>query len=363
MFDEVEALLAAFYSNLVILKPTKASYSFQAAANALSEMLGRTEKEHDALRKKLFDLEKVAEEVQEYKNSAEASKNEAGRLEQQSSSDRQTISEYLADATEKQSAVSSVHTEATNLSSKVDDYREDFEKFQKRLDERNAEYDSGVTNLAALINDFDNQRQSAQELITQSEKMLKSATVAGLASHFYEIRENITGELWWARAAFYFGIILLLISAIPLAVMILWPVLAPLLEVYNPEWAIALKGYSPPTGETGWQYLGQVLARFIILVPAAWFVSFSAIRHSSLFRLREHYTYKYSMAVSVEGFKKQAKGYEDEIAALVLEQLAFNPADKLVPSKDIPEGKSPNLLRRLFVDKISKRLKDLDSDA
>jgi len=117
LFDEVEALLAAFYSNLVILKPAKASYSFQAAANALSEMLGRTEEEHDALRKKLFNLKKVAEEIEGYKNSAEASKNEADRLEQQSSSDRQTISEYLADATEKQSAVSSVHTEATHLSS------------------------------------------------------------------------------------------------------------------------------------------------------------------------------------------------------------------------------------------------------
>jgi hypothetical protein len=62
------------------------------------------------------------------------------------------------------------------------------------------------------------------------------------------------------------------------------------------------------------------------------------------------------MAVSVEGFQKQAKGYESEIAALVLEQLAFNPADKLTPSKDISEGKVPHPLLNILVDKFRNRL-------
>ena len=62
------------------------------------------------------------------------------------------------------------------------------------------------------------------------------------------------------------------------------------------------------------------------------------------------------MAVSVEGFQKQATGYESEIAALVLEQLAFNPADKLTPSKDIPEGKVPHPLLDILVEKFRSGL-------
>lgn len=68
------------------------------------------------------------------------------------------------------------------------------------------------------------------------------------------------------------------------------------------------------------------------------------------------------MAVSVEGFKKQAAGYEDEIAALVLEQLAFNPADKLIPSKDMAEGKVPHPILNFLMAKIEKRLKALNAE-
>jgi hypothetical protein len=64
------------------------------------------------------------------------------------------------------------------------------------------------------------------------------------------------------------------------------------------------------------------------------------------------------MAVSVEGFKKEAQNYEQEIAAMVLEQLAFTPADKLASVKESKECKPPNFLMRFFIDKIRGRLED-----
>lgn len=59
------------------------------------------------------------------------------------------------------------------------------------------------------------------------------------------------------------------------------------------------------------------------------------------------------MAFAVEGFKKQAPGYEGMIAALVFEQLAFNPADKLGKQHDGPE-KPPNPIAELFVKLLRK---------
>ena len=67
-----------------------------------------------------------------------------------------------------------------------------------------------------------------------------------------------------------------------------------------------------------------------------------------MFKLREHYSYKYSMAASVEGFKKEAVKYGEEIAATVFTELTFNPADKL-DHKELENHRPPNpILDRLL---------------
>jgi hypothetical protein len=43
---------------------------------------------------------------------------------------------------------------------------------------------------------------------------------------------------------------------------------------------------------------------------------------------------------------------------MVLEQLAFTPADKLASVKESKECKPPNFLMRFFIDKIRGRLED-----
>jgi hypothetical protein len=73
----------------------------------------------------------------------------------------------------------------------------------------------------------------------------------------------------------------------------------------------------------------EAMIRVILILPAAWLTKFTAARHASLFKLRENYAYKYSVAMSVDGFKRQAKGYENEIAAATFFELRFNPAEKL----------------------------------
>jgi len=103
------------------------------------------------------------------------------------------------------------------------------------------------------------------------------------------------------------------------------------------------------------QFLGQVLARFVILLPGIWFVTFCTNRYNAIFKLKEHYYYKYSVAVSVDGFKKQAPEYQSIITAIAFEQLAFNPADKL-GKQDFTKNASNPILDILV--KILKRESD-----
>ena len=73
-------------------------------------------------------------------------------------------------------------------------------------------------------------------------------------------------------------------------------------------------------------------------------------RHAALFRLKEHYAFKYSVASSVDGFKQQAVPYEDEIAAATFFELTFNPADRM-EGKGVEE-RHPNPI----IDKVMEKL-------
>ncbi|MBV7409634.1 hypothetical protein [Maritimibacter sp. DP1N21-5] len=357
--DSTETLLDAFYLVLTVLRPTRSTYSFQAAANALSsliesssEQIRNLHEENKALRQAVAAASQQVSAAETQASKAKEAAEETIRTRDEGAKDRKTIGEYLADATEKKTAIETAHTEASSLENEVEEYREKFKSFDRQLENRNKDFELGKEKQDSLFAKFDGQKEAVKELIESSESMLKGATVAGLASSFSEAHRKLGWQLLWARVSFYVGIAFLFISAIPLMLYVFLPILAPFLQARYPELASAAPAIDTHAEISGWQYLGQVLARFIILLPAAWLVSFSAIRHSSLFRLREHYAYKYSMAVSVEGFRKQAAGYESEIAALVLEQLAFNPADKLTPSKDIPEGKVPHPILNILVDKF-----------
>ncbi len=349
VYASVETLLTAYTAIVQIINSS--SGNFQAAAKALARLLEKVSNDRDKVQEKLADLEAVSVKAENFRNIAETASAEANRLKKNSTSDQQTISEYLAEVTQKQEKVDSIHSQAVELESKIKEYDEIFQSFQRQLDDRNQRFKDGTEKLDNLIQKFNEQEASFDTLINKSEDMLKSATVAGLATHFGTMRDDLTTELEAARRSFYVGIGILIVSALPLLALVLLPVL----KIMAPE----MFASGEQEVSSGLYFIGQVLARIIILLPAAWFVRFTSIRHGSLFKLREDYAYKYSMAVSVEGFKKQAPDYENEIAAVVFEQLSFNPAEKMaITSKK--DGESPSKLMNMFQNMIGKAMDKAD---
>lgn len=361
-FNSVEALLSAFSINLNVLKPSKGALNFQVATRSLSTMLEGIREDQDKLRDRIVETDKAFEQVVTVEAEARTSFDEVKRIQKETGSDRQTVSEYLAEITQKKADFDSIISKTTTLEAEVNEYQDKFLSFERQLHDRELRITAGTAVLDALTSSLDEQDRKITDAIARAEQMLASSTTAGLASHFHKIHSDLTKEMNAARRSFNLGIWALFFSAIPLIFLIFSPILFPLLGAIRPDWAATLKTFVPDKALDGWQYTGQVISRLIVLVPAAWFVRFSSIRYASLFRLREHYAYKYSMAVSVDGFKKQAVGYQDEIAAMVLEQLAFNPADKLIPSKDMAEGKVPHPLLNFMMAKMEKRLKALNAE-
>ena len=239
---------------------------------------------------------------------------EIDRLKTEAEKDRKSISEYYSESTDKVTAIRSTADQAEELRGTVEGYQKQFDQFQAQLDQRVETFEQGKAEQDRLLEKLKEFETEIDRLKTQAEDMLMGATVAGLASSFGTIRDKLTEQLDSARRNFYLAIVILFVSVLPLVAYVV-P-------------GLSLIGPAPEEASTI-EFIGQIFIRALLLLPAAWFAKFAAARHAALFRLKEHYAYKYSVASSVEGFKKQAEPFKDAIAAAAFFELTFNPATRM----------------------------------
>lgn len=203
--DSTETLLDAFYLVLTVLRPTRSTYSFQAAANALSsliesssEQIQKLHEENNALRQAVAAATEQVSAAETQAKKAKEAAEETTRTRDEGAKDRKTISEYLADATEKKTAIETAYTEASLLEDEVEEYSEKFKSFDRQLETRNNDIKQGIEKQEKLFAEFEVKRQSVESLIESSESMIKGATVAGLASSFSDAHTKLGRQLFWA---------------------------------------------------------------------------------------------------------------------------------------------------------------------
>ena len=354
VFDSIESYLASFQNIFQSVSPSRAAFNFSSATDSLSKIIGRAndvrESLQDALNQASKNLGKVNVNQSEFEAILSDVRTKQALLSEQYVQSIDAISNISARNTES----AALNATTIKLKENVDAYKVDFENFQIQIDDMKASFQTGDERLKGLIGQFEEQSKSFEEMINRSDQMLSASTVAGLASEFGTIRNDLDGKLTGAHTSFNWSVVFLAVSALPLMLFVFSPFLVAILPE-NKNLVDAIAGMA--AGQNSWHYIGQVLARFIILLPAIWYVSFCTARYNSLFKLKEHYSYKYSMAVAVDGFKKQAPEYQGMIAALVFEQLAFNPADKLGKKHDGPEG-PPNPIAKLLLETLRKNIKE-----
>lgn len=312
----------------------------------VSELKAKVESALNNLRQEVdqfrADIEVKKTEVDAHKSEAEAHKAaaEAARktidsINSEAAQKRDSINGYESDVATKSAEVNNSHDAAVALNNKISQYTAKFDQFDNDLDDRNKSIQSGEARQKDLFENLNELHRQIQDVTKRSEDMLKGASTASLAASFAARRNELTAELKGARYAFYGGIGLLALLAIPLADFVL-PI-----------------GYSYGTAQNDvGQFVAQVAARTILLLPAIWLTTFAAARHARLLRLREHYGYKSSVAESVEGFKKQAASHEEDIAAAAFFVLTDNPADRMENMGEEAGEKHPNPFVRKLMEKV-----------
>jgi hypothetical protein len=294
------------------------------------------------LRRLVADAASVEKEAIGHKVSIEknASKAETkvtemlGLVEQVESLKEQIVKnseESTANASELQAKLANVReisADAETLKTQVRDYQSQFDAFDKQLQQRLAKMKE-FEELNSEAQEQNLQRESdIDELNIKASEMMEGATIVGLSKAFHLAGEKYGEDADKAKKGFYTAIFVLVLSVLPLVQYVVQG---------GGDQAVTISG---------------VLSRILILLPGAWLTTFAGHRYSSLFQLHREYAFKAAIAMSLEGFKKQAPGYEEEIAGAAFLELTEKPEYGPKYASD----NNPNPILKHLIATIEKRL-------
>jgi hypothetical protein len=227
---------------------------------------------------------------------------------------REVQAKATADASNVATLVEQIKTIGANsdkLEALTSAYVSKFEAFQKELDDRNAEF--AQFQAASKISKETNTTREAEidRLTKLADSMISGSTTAGLAKSLEDTRKRYEERMNSARSGFRWSIVFLVVSAVPLAAHLLPGLFG---------------DFFPKVSATAHESWYGVLGKVLLMVPATWLTGFYTKTFADFFHLEREYAHKAALAMSVDGFKRQAPKYEEEITAEVFLEIRNNPA-------------------------------------
>jgi hypothetical protein len=228
--------------------------------------------------------------------------------------------------------VEKINTRAKSLSDEVAAYEEKFRAFDGALDARNAEFKNWSEATAKLVASLKKSDDEAASTINKSQEALKWATVDGLSSGFTDEMEKRKWPLRFAEWTFYLSLAALAGSVYYLFTPDVQKGLPALSEIANGNSPVAVIVL----------FLSAFGTRILILLPSIMFLGFTYSRYKELFRSREYYSYKRTVAGAVPGFKAEAASIDasqevKDVTVAAFERLLFDHVDNEVQKKTARE--------------------------
>jgi hypothetical protein len=245
-----------------------------------------------------------------------------------------------------------IHTQAEQLKSVVNGYQDSFDAFQKQLDWRNEQFAKGQAEQAKILNEMIDIRKETQRLQDRSREVLGEATMTGLTESFAREMNSAKWQLFRMQVLFFFSVVFLLASAGVVLNAFPW------LET----WIRPIR-LEPPSNATpytmGLFHFVNLLNKAILLVPALFLLGFAAKRYAEVFRIKTLYTYKYTIAASLPGFKIEAPAHAEAITAAAFKELLVNPRDTDISQKEKAPKEENSFLERFLEPSIKKALEKM----
>ena len=285
---------------------------------------------HEDAGEKLEEVEKIHQKIL---TSSESIKEEASAQSEAAATTVSELESKLTAATDHEIEIGKKKEIIASLVDEAEEDRESLANFSNELDSVNGKLSDFIQRA-----EEDEKKRSdfilqVQDLVARAEGMVSGATVAGLAKAFADERETLETSMKNAMKWFNIGIISLFLVTILLAAYVF--------ELPLTIGGIALSG-TGTTDKLGDEItIAGVISRTIILMAPFWLTLFSARRYRNLFDLRQQYSHKYNLAFSIDGFRKQAPNYGEELAAWVFHEISQPPTNS--NSKKLGDNPIPSL--------------------
>lgn len=315
-FIQMQSSLNALMTHVALLLPlckTEGVADLSVRAQAMGDVI----REIEGLRNEAKKLAKTAEHsatgaaekekaVQALVAQGEAVYAKLLALQQQANTDSASVTALVTQ-------IKTTGTGAQTLEQQIVGYRAKFEAFQSELDARQQQFAEFETNTKIAETENTNRESEIDRLTKLADTMISGATTAGLATSLEETRARYEDRMNGAKTGFYVAVAILIASALPLV--------AQLVPGLFGSWFPA-----PNPNQEGTPY--AVLGKIFLLLPATWLTAFFTKSYAEYFHLEREYAHKAALAKSVDGFKRQAPQYEEEITAEVFMEIRTNPANR-----------------------------------
>lgn len=168
--------------------------------------------------------------------------------------------------------------------------------------------------------DLKSAKNHAETLIIEIESMVDKArdalgmsTSIGLAAHYKSQYDLLEAEVVESRTKVMWSMVILGILMIPFFALTAAEFLQPAIE----------------NEKNFWNGIIATLARASVMLPGIFFMVFCTKRHQTLFRLREEYGYRYTIAKSFQGFKELLGSENEDIETQLLLNIISRPPETI----------------------------------
>lgn len=229
---------------------------------------------------------------------------------------QQQVEQQNASITALVAQIKSTGANADTLEQQIAGYQSKFQAFQIQLDARLEQFAEFEKNVLEAEKQNNKREGEIGRLTDKANSMIKGATTAGLSKSLEDTQAVYAKRMLWAGIGFVVSIVLLSVSALPLAAHLLPGLLG--------DWI-------PAVSEDVKNSPVSLLGKIVLLMPATWLTIFFSKAFSELFHLEREYAHKAALAKAVEGFKSEAPNYAQEITTGVFGEILNNPSSRSSP--------------------------------
>lgn len=338
LYTSAQSLLRSFLAIYPALRSGTA-VDLTKRATKLQEVVGEVNSAFSDAEEKQASVAKVLEAAEAAQSQIVDIQTKATERVAELEQSKADIDQLVADAKAVVATIRETGGSAAGLQEQVDDFEAKFEEFDKALEKRLAALAAANKKTEAAEGANQEREQEIDRLTAKADGMLRGATTAGFATSFASSHKAFKDEQEKATKGFWFAIALLVAAVLPLAFYVLDLPGAPDGTILGSKTLGRLSPSDPIT-------LEGLLGRLVLLVPPVWLARFYSRRYARLFALREEYSHKQALAESIEGFRREAPEYEEEITAAVFWDLTRR-GRRQVGHDDVPNPILKRLLNRL----------------